>query len=406
MEDSRTESSAAMQAFAGIILSRHRRMIPVFPARASRTDSFVCGVGAPLLTARAGRWLWRRQSSPDTAWSAPAHPARANRSVDESGPAAPLPGAAPPTPAASVDAQTERGDLVKPRRVPGAIPAIRSLQASHPRDTVQRHASSAEPVRTPTTNNREHTATRTSDSHTAMPVFRTRARTHIPESSSEAPASGPSPGGLRVMRSSAIVQRAAAPVPSTPADVRPSATVRVVTSPAPPQPSPRISTRAVSPQPTPLGPLNVPLRRVVQRSPMPAASGRDRVAAAPEPRQSRQRIVRPQPVESTPPLAWARRPKAGAFVAAADTGSALARSQMPVSPSASGPPPLVLQRSPLPPPRLEPASQSRSGGADTPPATREVPAVDDLVNRVVARVVRQLSIEVERRGSWPWPWRS
>jgi hypothetical protein len=410
MEDSRTESSAAMQAFAGIILGRHRRMIPVLSAPASRTDSFVRRVGAPLLTARAGRWLQtaRLQSSPDTAWSVPAHPARVNRSVDESGPAARGSAAAPPTPAAAVNEHTDLGELVKPRRVPGAIPTIRSLDASHPRDTVARQASSPEPVRTHATNTREQATTGTTGSDTAVPVFRARVGTRIPERGSEALASGPPPGAPRVLRPSAIVQRAAAAVPNTPADVDPSATARAATSPAPPQPSPRMSSRAVSPQSTPLRPLGVPLRRVVQRSPMPAPSGRDRVIAAPEPRElPRQKIVRRQPVESTPPLAWARRPDPGALVAAADTGSALARSRMPVSPSASGrPSTLVLQRSPLPAPRVEPAPQSGSSGADMPPATREGPDVDDLVNRVFARVVRQLSIEAERRGSWPWPWRS
>jgi hypothetical protein len=191
-----------------------------------------------------------------------------------------------------------------------------------------------------------------------------------------------------------------------PGDVHPSATVRTVTTPA--QPSHRMSSSVAAPKPTPLGRLDVPRRFVVQRSPMPVAVARNPVAAAAEPRETpRHRIVRPQPVESTPRLAWPRRRDPEAFIAAADIGSPFARSPMAVPQSASGRPSnLVLQRSPLPAPRVEPISQSASSGADTPPVTREVPDIEDLVNRVFARMVRQMSIEAERRGSWPWPWRS
>jgi hypothetical protein len=189
-----------------------------------------------------------------------------------------------------------------------------------------------------------------------------------------------------------------------PGAVHSSSSVRTAATPA--QPSHRMSSSEAAPKSTPLGRLDVPRRFVVQRSPVVVA--RNPVAAASEPRESSpHRIVRPQSVESTPRLAWPRRPDPEAFIAAADIGSAFARSTTAVSQSAPGrPSTLVLQRSPLPAPRVEPVSQSASSSADTPPVTREVPDIDDLINRVFARVVRQLSIEAERRGSWPWPWRS
>jgi hypothetical protein len=155
--------------------------------------------------------------------------------------------------------------------------------------------------------------------------------------------------------------------------------------------SPQASSRGMQPVRSitlrTLGPL-------VQRS---TAGPAERVwpAVAPSPRAASQNVVQPRAAESS---------LASALPLPARRAAALA----PLVDSSRPRHAVLLQRAAR---RTSQVEAPQQGGSLEPEPRRTTPNADakefdDVVQRVFAQVVRKLAIEAERRGSWPWPWRS
>ena len=359
------ESWVALEAFGRAIMRRHLRLIAARPTSALRIGRFVSRRGAPLLGTIARRWLPAAASddSRDWAWSVVTRGRRGTgdgeasvatdgfvERIQRMNAAKPPEGVirtaveAPihhgPKHRAHLSGDAEAVVLVKPKRVPGALPIVRSLlEAQRPELAT-----------------RVLPATRVSDF----------------ASGSDRPAS-PQPDWPQVSRSRATS--------AEPSDSRVAAAARTFGR----EPIVQMRLNDLSVARDRLSALRHPLRRPEPPNP-PASLGsipalahqpwRDYGAAAraPEIRDAREPQTRPlAPVElrhGSPMIRRERDRPRGRPSDAAPPGSAGEAVQRPAR------------------------------------SVREAVDIDDLVARVLDRVVRELSIEVERRGSWPWPWKS
>ncbi len=383
MDDRRNESLASLDAIGARVLRRHRRFLPVALRSSSRVDAFVSRLGAPVLNSLTKRWMEAAESEePSRAhWL---HSYRQTRDGDrhDSGAAAPLVSAMP-TSASTVQAKsaTEGGPLVKARRVAGAVPTIQPLetnQGSAPTRLASAESatrSHAEPIGQQPAQSRGPSAVGSQ----TLRVLRKRSEPRLADDESGAAAATRARDLPALSGSRDVAHRHAG--------------IAAITR-----------SGASSPQPTPLPPATVRLERVVQES---AVSHPPAPLIAPIRARAYTRSVARARLAGLISRA-ADIPAASRVVPAIDNGSRPDHSTPAGANGRGRPSPINLRRSPQAVPPLAAAPTVVMGDVEQPlaRAAGEGQDIEELVNRVCARLARQLSIEAERRGAPPWPWRS